>query len=87
MKRICGTLVVIAALWAVAPATADHSPGQGPKITPPGQPVPICGLGETLAKIALADPSQPGASDVQFQDFPDPFPPPFCSRAENKLNP
>ena len=74
--------------WVVvaSPAAATHQQ-QGPKIVPPGQPNPVCGSGHEFAQEAAADPTKPGATELQFTNSPDPFPPPFCSRAEKKLNP
>lgn len=59
------------------PAGAAHNL---PDPKPGAEPAP-CGVHHELAAAAIADPAEPGAKEVRFQSFPDPFPPPFCTPA------
>ena len=76
MKRTAalGVSFLVAAALAT-PLNATHS------LTRSLEPNRPCGVHHDLAAEAIADSTMPGAKEVRFQNFPDPFPPPFCTPA------
>lgn len=71
-----GLSFVVAAV-ITGPAGATHTL---PEPKPGAEPAP-CGIHHEFAHETIADPTMPGAKETQFQNFPDPFPPPFCTPA------
>jgi hypothetical protein len=78
MKRTAtlGLSLLVAAVLA-GPAGATHTL---PDPKPGAEPAP-CGIHHELAAETIADPTMPGAKETQFQNVPDPFPPPSCTPA------
>jgi hypothetical protein len=78
MKRTAALgLSFLVAAGLAGSARATHTL---PDPKPGAEPAP-CGIHHELAAEAIADPTMPGAKETQFQNFPDPFPPPFCTPA------